>query len=173
MAGLFRRVVLTMALRMTRPLLLLATLLALLLPGAVTAAAADGIAVVVARDGPDLDFDRATLKDVFLKRIVIDRAGHLLVPVNLPAEHPLRHAFSKTLLDRDPEALQSYWNSRYFQGVSPPYVVASQEAMVRFVAATPWAIGYVAPCYVDERVRVILRLPADGALKPALRKLCP
>jgi ABC-type phosphate transport system substrate-binding protein len=138
-----------------------------------TATADDGIAVVVARQGPDLSFDRATLREIFLKRIVIDRAGRLLVPVNLAPANPLRRFFSQALLGRSPDDLQNYWNSRYFQGVSPPYVVTSQEAMLRFVAATPGAIGYVASCMVDERVRVVFRLPATAALDARHRALCP
>jgi hypothetical protein len=120
-----------------------------------------------------MEFDRGTLRDVFLKRIVIDRFGRLLVPVNLAPSDPLRAAFSQTLLARAPQALQGYWNGRYFQGVTPPFVLGSQEAVVRFVAATPGAVGYVAPCYVDARVRVVLRLPADASHRDALRGACP
>jgi hypothetical protein len=43
-------------------------------------------------------------------------------------------------------------------------VLASVEAILRFVAATPGAIGYVPACAVDGRVRLLMVLPvADPA----------
>jgi len=152
---------------------LLFMLFALALPAASGAAAEPVIAVIVPRNGPDLDFDHPGLRNIFLKRTLIDRSGHILVPVNLDPAHPLRRAFSNALLNRRPEDLQQYWNRRYFHGVSPPYVLASQEAVVRFVATTPGAIGYVAECYVVERVKVVLRIPATDLEIPAGNGLCP
>jgi hypothetical protein len=42
--------------------------------------------------------------------------------------------------------------------VLPPATFASAEAVRRFVAAEPNAIGYVAANAVDDSVRVVLRL---------------
>ena len=38
---------------------------------------------------------------------------------------------------------------------SPPFVLASEEAMIRFVASTPGAVGYVSLCLADKRVAVV------------------
>jgi ABC-type phosphate transport system substrate-binding protein len=46
----------------------------------------------------------------------------------------------------------------YFHGVQPPYVLASDEAVIRFVVSTPGAIGYVSNCLADRRVTVVARL---------------
>ncbi len=54
------------------------------------------------------------------------------------------------------------------QGISPPHVVASQEAVMRFVANTPGVIGYVAACKVDKRVKVIYRLKTKKKLPDSL-----
>lgn len=135
-------------------------------------AAQPTIAVVAGADGPSMTFDAGNLRDIFLRRIVIDDAGQALVPVNLPAADPLRVAFSMTLLGKDPAALQRYWNERYFHGMSPPYVVASQEAVLRFVAETPGAIGYVASCQADRRVRVVARLPIPPGLRARIGDSC-
>jgi hypothetical protein len=131
------------------------------------------IDLVTAPIPPAIALDRATLRDIFLKRIVIDNAGKALVPLNLPPDDPLRAAFSQALLGKAPDALQRFWNERYFQGASPPYVVRSQEAMLRFVAETPGAIGYVASCRADERVRVVAELPVPPGLAPGIEDLCP
>ncbi|WP_296927430.1 hypothetical protein [Thiohalocapsa sp.] len=120
----------------------------------------------------DLRLDRSQLRDIFLKRVVIDRSGTALVPLNMPPDHPLRAAFSEALLGKTPEALRRFWNERYFQGVSPPYVVRSQEAMLRFVTETPGALGYVVSCRADERVRVVAELPVPQDLADAVAALC-
>jgi hypothetical protein len=130
------------------------------------------IDVVTAPTPPAITLDRVTLRDIFLKRIVIDNAGKPLVPLNLAPDDPLRAAFSQVLLGKAPDALQRFWNERYFQGVSPPYVVRSQEAMLRFIAETPGAVGYVASCRADERVRVVAELPVPPDLAPAVEALC-
>ena len=130
------------------------------------------VAVVTGLVAPAVTLQRAYLRDVFLKRIVIDDAGKALVPLNLPPEDPLRSAFSQVLLGKAPDALQRYWNERYFQGVSPPYVLGSQEAMLRFVAETPGALGYVASCLVDRRVRVVADLPVPPELAAQVAAQC-
>jgi len=140
--------------------------------GVVASAAGVRIDVVTGPSPPAIDLDRRNLRDIFLKRIVIDHAGKALVPLNLPPEDPLRAAFSRELLDKPPDALQRFWNERYFQGVSPPYVVRSQEAMLRYIAETPGALGYVASCWADERVRVVAELPVPADLAARIAGLC-
>ena len=130
--------------------------LGLLASGAWVAAAE--IAVIVSGAAPVPSMDAALLRDIYLKKIFLDDTGRKFIPVNLPVEHPLRRALSATLFGLNSDELQDYWNQRYFHGVTPPYVLGSQDAVVRFVAKTPGAIGYIAPCFLDASVRQVLRL---------------
>jgi ABC-type phosphate transport system substrate-binding protein len=82
--------------------------------------------------------------------------GTRIQPVNLPTTHPLRRAFSQTILGQAPEALEDYWREMYFHGVLPPYVLASEEAVILFVSTTPGAIGYVSVCVPEHGVDVVL-----------------
>jgi hypothetical protein len=134
--------------------------------------AEEGIAVIVARDTPALKLDRATLRDIYLKKIFVDERGLGRVPVNLPPDNPLRRAVSLSLFRESEDALQRYWNERYFHGVRPPYVLGSQTAVLRFVARTEGAIGYVASCRLDESVRPVLFLPVPPAEREAVARLC-
>lgn len=94
--------------------------------------------------------------------------GQRLQPVNLPAQHPLRRWFSQQVLGQTPEEMEGYWRDLYFNGVTPPFVLASEEAVIRFVAGTPGALGYVPACLVDRRVRVLLQIDGGpGCPKPA------
>jgi ABC-type phosphate transport system substrate-binding protein len=94
-----------------------------------------------------------------------------VVPVNLPADNPLRRDFSRILFGRAPQDLQAYWNDLYFHGVLPPAVLGSEEAVLRFVSETPGAIGYVSSCSVDARVQVVATIGTPGRLQPCSR--CP
>ena len=117
------------------------------------------IAVITAADAPYVSADVATLRNIYLKRIVVDASGRPLIPVNLPPDAPLRNAFVRAVLRMPDGELQDYWNRAYFQGRLPPYVLPSQAAVLRFVASTPGALGYVASCAVDDTVRVLVLLP--------------
>lgn len=134
-----------------------------LLLGACGAAQAEPLAIIVAPDHPLRTADRATLAGIFKRKQRLAADGSALVPVNLPAEDARRIAFTRAVFALGPADLDSYWNERYFHGISPPHVVHSVEAMLRFVAATPGAIGYVPACHVDARVRVLVLLPTPLA----------
>ena len=132
------------------------------------------IVVITAPAAPALSFDRYTLRNVFLKKIFVDRNGQRLIPVNLPAGSPLRQAFAREVTHLPDAQQDDYWNRQYFQGVSPPYVLASQEAVVRFVAATPGAIGYVTACYVNSSVQAVFELTLLSATAaPACPEYAP
>lgn len=135
--------------------------------------ASDDIVVIVGKDAPELPINWALLRDIYLKKIFMDDGGRLLVPVNLPPENPLRLSLAETLFNKSAQQLQDYWNQRYFQGVAPPYVLNSQEAVVQFVAKTPGAIGYIAACCLDGRVRQILSIPVSPSQRAATARLCP
>lgn len=152
---------------------LLAVVAWLVLAGAPRAALAETIAVIMSADSHHRHMSRDTLADIYRRKIRLDEDGEAWVPVNLPATDPLRRSFSVLLFDREPEAMEEYWNAQYFHGVSPPFVLASVEAVLRFVAKTPGAIGYVADCQVDARVRVVLRLPVPPGAAAGLASLCP
>jgi len=128
------------------------------------------IVVITAPVAPRLSFDRYTLRNVFLKKIFVDKDGERLIPVNLPEGSPLRQAFAQKVTHLPDAQQDDYWNRQYFQGVSPPYVLASQQAVLRFVAATPGAIGYVTSCYVNSSVRVVFEWNLPSATSAAA---CP
>lgn len=141
-------------------------------PWARAAQAAAQIAVIVARRAPHGVLDATSLRDIYLKKIFLDQAGHPFVPVNLPPASPLRRAFSAATFHLSGRQLQDYWNRRYFQGVSPPYVLGSEEAVIQFVAETPGAIGYINACHLDERVQPLLLLPVPAAEQAAVAAQC-
>ena len=62
------------------------------------------------------------------------------------------------MLNQTEPRLADYWNRLYFDGILPPATLASTEAVRRYVASDPNAIGYVPVAEVDGSVRVVLHL---------------
>lgn len=71
----------------------------------------------------------------------------------LPDDHPLHASFSKNLLGLFPYQLRGVWDRQLFSGTGQaPTTVADEDEMIRRVASTPGAIGYVRNIPQSSRV---------------------
>lgn len=126
------------------------------------AASGEGVIAVIVAPGHGKSIKKDELPLIYNRRKLFWPAGSRIQPVNLPAASALRRSFSQAVLGASLEALEKYWNDLYFHGVSPPFVLSSEEAVLRFVAETPDAVGYVAFCKVAGRARVVLVITPAG-----------
>jgi ABC-type phosphate transport system substrate-binding protein len=131
------------------------------------------IAIVVSNEQipTELKLSAKNLSLIFWRKQLFWPQGVPIKPVNLRSQDPLRIQFSEATLGSTPEAQIDYWNGQYFNGILPPYSVNSEEAVLRYIANTKGAIGYVNACNVDERVQGLLWLMPNGEMrksKPAL-----
>lgn len=126
------------------------------------------IAIIVPADFVVRYLGATELSLIFLRKKLYWPNGKRMRPANLPTQHPLRKQFSQRVLGSLPEAQSEYWNELYFHGTSPPHVVNSQEAMLRYVAETNGAIGYVDACLLDSRVKAVVWIDSDGNLVDSL-----
>jgi ABC-type phosphate transport system substrate-binding protein len=129
----------------------------LLTPGA-GVHAEPGIAIIMAPGAVPARLTHDELSLIFKAKKQFWDDGRRIQALNLPVTHPLRRAFSSQVLKHSPEELEDYWSGMYFQGVLPPHVFDSEEAVIRFVSITPGAIGYVSHCAVDHRIIVVMQL---------------
>ena len=113
-------------------------------------------AVITAPGATDHRQTQESVALIFRRKQIYWENGTRIQPVNLPPTHPLRRAFSQSILGHLPEGMEDYWREMYFHGVLPPHVLASEEAVVLFVGATPGAIGYVSVCVPERKVNVVL-----------------
>lgn len=133
----------------------------------------DGLAVIVPAGESDA-VDKSSLILIYQRKKLFWRNGRKIYPVNLPARSLLRREFSQAVLGASPEDLENYWNVAYFNGISPPYVLQSDDAVIHFVANTPGAIGYIPVCHANAQVKVVLVITANGELSDAPGSvLCP
>lgn len=134
-----------------------------LMPASALPAENETIAVIVPKGMVVSSISPVELSLIFWRKKLYWADGKRMHPLNLPTDNPLRRQFSQRILGSLPDAQTDYWNDQYFHGNSPPHVVNSQEAMLRYVTESPGGIGYVQGCKVDARVKVLLWLRADGS----------
>lgn len=137
----------------------------LLLVSAIPVRAQERLAVIVsASRSTDLSVDEVA--QIFMKKRRFWDAGQSIVPVNRNATSSARAIFTKLIFHQDARFLQTYWNRQYYDGILPPVTLASDEAVKRFVAQEPNAIGYIDESLVDNSVRVVLVLDSTVASTP-------
>lgn len=144
-------------------LLLVACVLGALAHARITRAAPPPLVIVGAPDLPVRKVTRAEAAAIFLRRQVVWRNGERVRPVNLPPAHAARRLFMQEVLGQTSDDAETYWREMYFNGVLPPRVLGSEDAVLLFVAKTPGAIGYVVGCPQDRRVLVLLTVGDPGA----------
>lgn len=104
-----------------------------------------------------------TLRELYLRRQRLWPNGERAMPVNLPADSAVRSAFSKRVLGRLPTDLESYWRRMYFEGIRPPLVLKTSQAVCAYVAVESSAIGYVHLDEVNHESCRVLFVLAEGA----------
>lgn len=141
---------------MARRLLILVSLFGLLAsPGA---AGEQARLAVIIHPSRQAELSADLVSQIYLRRKRHWEDGTAIVPLNLSAGTPLRETFTRSVLGQSEARLAEYWNRQYFYGVLPPATLASAQAMVRYVASDPSAIGYVPETEIDDSVRVVMRL---------------
>lgn len=100
------------------------------------------IAVIANKNFPVSNLNESEIRKIFLKKKMFIK-NKKVVPVNLKNNSQIRQLFQKYILKMDNEEYNLYWNEKYFNGIKPPIVMSSQEAVIKFVKNIDNAIGYV------------------------------
>lgn len=125
---------------------------------AAAAAAAEPALAVIVHPSRTETVTREDVARIYLGRHRFWADGSAIVALNLPAGVAARERFSSLVLHGDSAQLATYWNEQYFHGILPPPVLSSTDAVKRYVASNPRAIGYIDAAQLDDTVRAIERL---------------
>jgi ABC-type phosphate transport system substrate-binding protein len=121
--------------------------------------AANGRVKVVAHPARSGKLTEGEIRAIYLKQKLLWNDGRPIIPINREAGSSTRELFSMRIFGQDSRRLATYWNQRYFEaGEFPPATLASEEAVIRFVAGNENAIGYVGPDTATDAVTVVLVL---------------
>jgi len=122
--------------------------------------AADTRVKVIVHPSRATHLTKDEVRAIYLKQKRFWDDGQPIIPINLEAGSDARESFSQSVFGQGSRRLAAFWNQRYFEeGGFPPATLASQEAVIRFVAANRNAIGYVTQDEVGDSVAVALELP--------------
>ena len=134
---------------------LLAVTLALL-----TGALQAELAVVVAPSVPLDSISVGQLERLYLNRASRFPGGVHLQPLDQRRGSAQRDAFINRVLGMSDIELAEYWSRRMFSGKGrPPKTLENDAAVIEQVSGDPGKIGYVDADAVDDRVKVLLRIP--------------
>src|SRR5690348_9325251 len=80
---------------------------------------------------------REAVRRIYLKGQRFWDDGHEIVVINQAGATAARQTFTRVVFGDEAARLPAYWNQEYFQGVLPPIILGSEEAVVRYVASRP------------------------------------
>ena len=102
--------------------------------------------------------DEAAVSKIFLGREKSFADGKSVVPLSLTENAPASAAFNDAVLKKSSSQLKAYWSKLVFTGKgTPPKEIATDEEMIKLVAANPSVIGYVDASKVDASVKVAMK----------------
>lgn len=130
---------------------------ALLFAASGTARAQD-LVVIAHPDSGLAQLSSAEARHLFLGRYKRLPAGMAAHPIDTT---PLKENFYARLVGKPLAEIDAYWARLVFSGnTRPPEQLPDSAAVVRRVAQTPGAVGYVTHDAVTDRVRIVLTLEA-------------
>lgn len=110
--------------------------------------------LIVNQDNPPRRLTQNEARLYFTLRLQNWPTGQRVTVFVLSDDHQLHRAFAKRVLGLFPYQLRSVWDRQVFSGTGQaPITVADEAEMLRLVATTPGAIGYLSSAPSDPRVR--------------------
>ena len=117
--------------------------------------------VVVHVTNPVARLTREQASQIFLRKVLLWDNRKPVLPVDQPADSPVRRAFTKQVHRRTVASVQTYWQQQTFAGlgVAPPER-ASDTEVLNYIRQFPNAIGYVnADANLGNDIKVLIVTP--------------
>jgi ABC-type phosphate transport system substrate-binding protein len=101
--------------------------------------------------------DEEQISKIFLGQTKTFSGGAEATPVDIK-DSPVREDFGNKILKKNPSQLKALWARQIFTGgAKPPRELGSDEDVLKFVASTPGAIGYVDAAKANASVKVVAK----------------
>jgi len=117
--------------------------------------------VVVHVTNPVTRLTREQTSQIFLRVVTLWDNRKPVLPVDQPADSPVRRAFTKQVHRRTIASVQTYWQQQTFagRGVAPPERASDAEVLA-YIRQFPNGIGYVtADATLGSDVKVVIVTP--------------
>ncbi len=112
--------------------------------------------VVVVHPSNGNAIDESTINKIFVGKAKSFADGTKVMPVNQASSSGATTEFNQKVLKKSSSQLKAYWSKLVFTGKgTPPKEVDNDAAVLKMVASTPNAIGYVSAGSADASVKVV------------------
>ena len=106
--------------------------------------AAAELAVAMSAASAVESLSRDQVVNIFLGRFRQLPDGTTALPVDQPEALPLRAAFYRLLVNKNPAEIRAYWARLVFSGkTAPPHQAGTPEEVLQWLRDRPGAIGYL------------------------------
>ena len=127
----------------------------------------DEIVVIVNKANPVQALSRDELRPIFQTRKATWPDGTRIQPLDLQDDNPVRHGFGAAVLGLDPDRVARYWIDRKIRGGErPPAKLSTPALIVRMVASSKGAIGYVNVVDANATVKIVARVHDGQVFAP-------
>ena len=117
--------------------------------------------LVVHATNPVARLTREQASQIFLRKVALWDNRKPVLPVNQPADSPVRRAFTKQVHRRTIASVQTFWQQQTFagRGVAPPERTTDAEVL-NYIRQFPNGIGYVnADANLGSDIKVLIVTP--------------
>ncbi|MCW9029966.1 MAG: phosphate ABC transporter substrate-binding protein [Gammaproteobacteria bacterium] len=119
-----------------------------------------GVAVITHPGVKEIGLSKDKLAQIYLGKIKNYSNGRTINAVDLPNDSDAHKKFYKSVVQKSDSAMNRYWSKLKFTGKgNPPKELGSDSEVVKWVANTEGAIGYIDGKYLNKSVKVVLILP--------------
>ncbi len=118
------------------------------------------VVVIVNPENPVARLSREQVVDIYMGRYSHFPDGSNAVPFDLSAEAATRETYYEKLISKSVAQVNAFWARLRFSGrASPPRELHDSDAAIMQVSRNRSAIAYVDSEHVNEKAKVVLRLP--------------
>ena len=123
------------------------------------------VAVIANKSVPVDKITRSQLLDFYTRDIRLWENDRPIVVLDLKPKTKIKKEFYK-LLGKSTSRMKSIWMKKLLSGEGdPPEALKSEEAVLKKVASTPGAIGYVSQSVVTKEVKVLIIVKSEKKKK--------
>ena len=116
---------------------------------------AGDVVVIVNNDVSETNLDKGSIKKMFLGKKTSWSSGDKIIPVTLK-DGPIHKTFMKNYVKKSHSQFSAFWKQAIFTGKgTPPRSFGDEAELVKFVAETKGAIGYISSDTSTDEVKLI------------------
>lgn len=117
------------------------------------------IVVIVNPNNNINQLEKNEVTDLFMGRFIDFANGEAALPIDYPGPSEIRQKFYRTLTGKTVSQINAYWARLIFTGrASPPRVLEDAPSILKLVEKNPNAIAYIDSQYLNDSVKVVLRV---------------